>query len=179
MLSYIIIFLLLLGFLVGYRRGFILQLVHLTSYFISFFIAVFYYRDFAEKLKLWIPYPTLGENETLQLLFSATNAESAYYHGIAFLIIFVAVKILLQIIGSMLDFLANIPIIKQLNSFGGALLGFIEVYLLIFIVLYIAALLPIEKVQMAIDQSNIAKSIIEHTPIFSKQIHHLLFGFIV
>ena len=75
------------------------------------------------------------------------NLEDAYYRAIAFVVIFFAVKILLQIIGSMLDFVAQIPVLKQLNIWAGGLLGFLKYILLSFIFLFIAALLPIEAIQ--------------------------------
>ena len=52
------------------------------------------------------------------------NLEDAYYRAIAFVVIFFAVKIILQIIGSMLDFIAQIPVLKQLNVWAGGILGF-------------------------------------------------------
>ena len=132
MLSLILIFILLIGLIVGLKRGFILQVIHLVSWFIAFFVAAMYYKDLALRLTLWIPYPTLGENPILQILLDAVNAEQAFYYGISFIIIFFGVKIILQIIGSMLDFLSHIPIIRQLNLLAGGLLGFLETYLIVF-----------------------------------------------
>ncbi|WP_033828242.1 CvpA family protein [Bacillus andreraoultii] len=175
MLSLILLFFLFIGFIVGLKRGFILQVIHLTSFFIAFIIAMMYYKDLALRLTLWIPYPTIGDSETLKLLLGAMNAEEAFYRGISFFLIFIAVKIVLQIIGSMLDFVANIPIIKQLNIWAGGILGFLEVYLIIFLILYIIALFPINNVQTWIDQSAVAKGIIQHTPILSKQIYNMWF----
>lgn len=54
--------------------------------------------------------------------------------------------------------------------FGQETLGFIEVYLVIFILLYISALVPIEFLQNALDHSIMAKAIVNHTPILSQQI---------
>ena len=56
----------------------------------------------------------------------------------------------------MLDFIAQIPILKQLNIWAGGILGFIEVYLIMFILLFIGALLPIERIQAAITNSILA-----------------------
>ena len=75
------------------------------------------------------------------------NLEDAYYRAIAFVVIFFAVKIILQIIGSMLGFYCTNSSVKQLNVWAGGLLGFLEVYLIIFIVLFIGALLPMEGIQ--------------------------------
>ncbi|MCU9614148.1 CvpA family protein [Caldibacillus lycopersici] len=176
MLTIILIILLIIGFIVGLRRGFILQLIHLTSYFIAFILAASFYKELALRLTLWIPYPTFGDQDTIQSLLNVVNAEEAYYNGIAFFVIFFAVKIILQIIGSMLDFVASIPIIKQLNVWAGGILGFLEIYLMIFILLYLASLLPIEQVQTTIDQSALAKGIIKNTPLFSQQLQEMWFN---
>ncbi len=172
MLSLLIIILLVFGFFIGLRRGFILQAIHLVSFFIAFIIAAIYYDDLAEKLILWIPYPNF-DNEVISFVFDAINAETAYYNGVSFVIIFFAIKILLQVIGTMLDFLANIPIIKQLNVWAGSILGFLEMYLIIFVLLYIGSTVPIGFVQQTIEQSFMATFIIEHTPILTQKIQEL------
>lgn len=175
MLSIIIIFLLLIGCIVGLRRGFILQAIHLVGWIIAFIVAFIYYDDLASRLTLWIPYPTIGENTALQVLLDAVNAEAAFYNGVAFFLIFIAVKIILQIIGSMLTFVTNIPVLRQLNLWLGGILGFLETYLFIFILLYMAALIPIEQVQDYIEGSWVAKGIVNNTPVFSQQIYELFF----
>ena len=81
----------------------------------------------------------------------------------------------MQIIGSMLDFVARNSDYKQLNVWAGGLLGFLEVYLILFILLYVAALFPIESIQSVINQSWVAKGIIHHTPLLSQKIHDLWF----
>jgi uncharacterized membrane protein required for colicin V production len=173
MMDLVIILLLIIGFFVGLKRGFILQLVHLTGFIIAYIVAYLYYDQLAPKLTLWIPYPNLGEGTVLKILTDSTDVETAFYSAIAFVIIFFAVKVVLQIIGSMLDFIAHLPVLRQLNVWAGGLLGFFEVYLLIFILLYIAALIPIELIQSLLDHSILAKAIVNHTPILSQQIKSL------
>ena len=73
----------------------------------------------------------------------------------------------------MLDFLAKIPIFKQLNVWAGGILGFIEVYFIMFIILFIAALLPIEFIQNTLTNSILAEFMIKSTPILSKEIQEL------
>ena len=107
MLDLAVFIILVFGFLIGLKRGFILQLIHLTGFIIAFIVAYLYYDQLAPKLTLWIPYPILRSNSTLAFLFDNVNLEDAYYRAIAFVVIFFAVKILLQIIGSMLDFVAK------------------------------------------------------------------------
>jgi uncharacterized membrane protein required for colicin V production len=178
MLDIAILVIFLIGFFVGLKRGLILQFIHLVGFIVAFVIAAMYYDKLAPKLTLWVPYPNLDTETPLQYIFKGNNLEDAFYRAIAFAAIFFSVKIFLQIIGTMLDFIAHIPILKQLNTLAGGFLGVIEVYLLIFIVLYIAALLPLEFIQEPIKDSTFAKAIINHTPIFSKQIKEMWFEYI-
>ncbi|GIN86824.1 membrane protein [Heyndrickxia sporothermodurans] len=172
MVSLIILLILIAGFFVGLKRGFILQLIHITGFIIAFIVAYMYFKDLAPHLKLWIPYPAFDENKSIKMLLDGLNLEEAYYRAIAFAILFFAVKIILHIIGTSLDFVARIPVLKQLNIWAGGILGFLEVYLIVFIVLYFGALLPIESIQDTLDQSSIAKGIIKNTPILSNQIEN-------
>lgn len=173
MLDLIMLVLFISGIFIGLRRGFILQFIHLTSFIIAFVVAKVYMNELAEKLILWIPYPSFTGDTPMEMIFSSGNLEDAYYRGIAFLIIFFIVKIVLQIVGSMLDFIAHLPILKQFNSLAGGFLGFLEVFLLAFIVLYFAALVPIESIQTALQNSVLAESIVKHTPILSQDIKEL------
>ncbi|EIJ79204.1 Colicin V production protein [Bacillus methanolicus PB1] len=173
MLDFAIFIILVFGFLVGLKRGFILQLIHLTGFIIAFIAARMYYEELAPKLTLWIPYPALDSDSSLKMLLENKNLEDAFYRAIAFAAVFFAVKILLQIIGSMLDFVTHLPVLRQLNIFAGGFLGFAEVYLIMFILLYIAALLPIEAIQETLANSFFAKNIVENTPLLSQQIKEL------
>jgi len=156
------------GFLIGLKRGFIRQLIHLTGFFIASFSAFHYHEQLAPNLTMWIPYPVSSTHSTFSFLFNNADLEEAYYRAIAFVVIFFAVKILLHFIGNMLHFLARIPVIKQLNVWAGGILGFIEVYLIMFILLLIAALLPIEAVQTSLAESASAEVILRHTPFLSQ-----------
>lgn len=173
MLDLIIFIIFVFGFLIGLKRGFILQLIHFAGFIIAFIVAHMYYDKLAPNLTLWIPYPNFGADSSFQLLLDNGYLEQAYYNAIAFVGIFFAVKVVLQIVGSMLDFVANLPILKSLNIWAGGILGFLECYLILFIILYIAALLPVGIVQSALGDSSLAKIIVEHTPYFSGQIKEL------
>ena len=175
MLDLAIIAILLIGLLVGLKRGFILQIIHLSGFIIAFIVAYVYYDELAPKLHLWIPFPTMSEPSTFKMLFDSVGLDTAYYNAIAFAIIFFITKIVWHMFGSMLDFIANLPILKQLNHWGGGVLGFAEVYLLMFIILYIAALLPMDPVQGALNNSILAEAIVKDTPFLSEQVKELWF----
>lgn len=173
MVDFILFIVLLGGILIGLKRGFILQFIYFAGFIIAYIVAVMYYDNFAPQLRLWVPYPQVGDSNPVFSLLNGDHLEEAYYRAIAFFLLFIGTKIVMQIIGSMLDFVAMLPILKQVNRLLGAILGFVETYLLLFIVLFIAALLPVEGVQNLLDQSALANLIVNHTPYFSEKIHYL------
>ncbi|PAV30436.1 hypothetical protein CIL05_08160 [Virgibacillus profundi] len=175
MVDFILILILVFGFLVGLKRGFILQLFHLAGFIIAFIVAAVYYDDLGPRLSLWIPYPEISDESAWADFLEALPLENGFYNAIAFAVIFFAVKIILQIIASMLDFVASLPLLKSVNKILGAILGFVEVYLLTFIILYILALTPITGIQAWINDSSIALFMIEDTPYLSEKIKELWF----
>jgi uncharacterized membrane protein required for colicin V production len=175
MLDLVILAFLVIGLLVGLRRGFILQTIHITGFIVAFIVAYLYYDKLAPKLHLWIPFPSMGDTSSFQMLFDSVGLDTAYYNAIAFAIVFFLTKIVWHMFGSMLDFIAQLPILKQLNHWGGGILGFMEVYLLMFIILYIAALLPMDAVQGSLNSSFLAETIVKDTPFLSEQVKELWF----
>lgn len=175
MVTIILLLLLIFGFFVGLKRGFILQLFHLVGFIIAFIFAALYYDQLAIKLALWIPYPELPDDSAWADFLQNLPLEIAFYNAIAFAIIFFAIKIVLQIIASMLDFVAELPVLHSVNKLLGGMLGFIEIYLIIFIILYILALTPLSNVQSWINNSGLAMLIVEHTPLFSEKLKDLWF----
>mgnify|MGYP001947054212 CR=1 FL=1 len=124
---------------------------------------------------MWIPYPDLPEGASWAIFLDTLPLETAFYNAIAFVILFFSTKVVLHIVASMLDFVANLPVLSSINGLLGAVLGFIEIYCILFIFLYLFALAPVEMVQNGIEQSSIATFIIEKTPVISNQIKSLWF----
>lgn len=176
MMNLILIIILIFGLFMGLKRGFILQAMHLTGYIISFIVAALYYDKLAGKLSLWIPYPDISDESLWAGFLQSMPLENAFYNAISFAIIFFAVKIIMQIIASMLDFVSAIPILGSINKLLGAALGFVEVYVLLFVVLFILALTPLTQIQNWMNDSSVAMFIVEKTPILSKKIMSLWQG---
>ncbi|MBO8156407.1 MAG: CvpA family protein [Bacillaceae bacterium] len=175
MVDLFIFILLIMGFFIGLRRGFIMQLMQLTGFIIAFIFAVIYFDDLAPLLELWIPYPEISDDSAWAVFVNTLPLENAFYNAVAFAMLFFGVKILLQIVANMLDFIAELPILNSFNGVLGAVLGFIEVYFILFVILYFLALVPVTYVQNLIDSSFLAAFIVEHTPVFSNQIKSLWF----
>lgn len=175
MIDLVIIILLVAGLVSGARRGLIVQLIQMAGFLISIIVAYLYYKPLAEKLVLWIPYPSVDENTTLKFAVEQLDLSQTFYQLLAFALIFFVVKFAIQILASLFDFLRYIPILGGLNRLLGGVLGVVEAYLLIFIVLYVLALLPIDGIQKYIEESFLTTLMLEYTPILSKVFQHLWF----
>lgn len=173
MLSIFLIIMLIISFMIGYRRGFILQAVHIVGLIVSFLVAWLYYENLANIIRLWIPFPQLPEESPWPLLNEAFGGENVYYNGIAFVIIFIVVKIITQIIGSMFDFIGNLPVLNFLNNWLGAVLGFIEGLIITAILLHLAALIQVDFIQQLLQTSTVAEWIFHYTPIVSNELREL------
>jgi len=170
MLDILILVLLLAGLFVGAKRGLIVQLIHMTGFIIALFVAYTYYKPLAEKFVLWIPYPAVDSDSTLTIAIDRLDLDQTFYQLIAFALIFFIIKFTLQLVASMFDFLKYLPVLGFVSKIAGAILGFIEFYIILFIVLYVLALLPIAPFQNLMTNSILANYLLEHTPFLSETV---------
>ncbi|MGG0275385.1 CvpA family protein [Bacillus rhizoplanae] len=172
MVDIIIIVLLVMGFLLGLRRGLVLQLVKLVSFIIAYLVAYWYCKDLAPALQKIIPYPFKPETNVPNWI-DANSMETIFYQAIAFIALFIITKIALTLLGQLLNMFTEIPVLKQVNALGGAILGFLEVYIILFVLIVIGTILPVEQVQTSLNTSTISKAIVNDTPILSEKVKEL------
>ncbi|WP_338750538.1 CvpA family protein [Bacillus sp. FJAT-52991] len=165
MIDIILFIFLLAGIAIGLKRGFILQIFHMVSSIVAAIVAILMREQVAPKLQ-WIPMPPIEDTPVFQYI--PTHFESFYYGTIAFILVFFVVKVALSLFASFINIIAQIPIIKEVNKIGGGLLGFAEVYLVLFVLLYIGALFAGNGVQDMIAQSTISNYILYDTPYLSE-----------
>jgi uncharacterized membrane protein required for colicin V production len=87
--------------------------------------------------------------------------------------LFIITKIALSLLGNLLNMFAEIPVLKQVNAFAGAILGFLEVYIILFVLIIVGNILPIEQIQTPLQKSSISKIIVDDTPILSEKVKEL------
>lgn len=170
MIDALLLFFLILGTVIGLRRGFVLQSMHLIGTIGALIIARLFYQQLADKLDLIVPYPSTQLDNSV--LLNWIDGEHAFYRAVSFVFLFVVGKVVLQMVATVFDYLAQLPLLKQLNGLLGSIFGFIESYLVIFIVIFFIAMIPIPFVQDKVHNSHIAKLIVEYTPILSSRAVH-------
>ena len=169
MIDIILLFFLVLGTIIGLRRGFILQSMHLIGTIGALIIARIFYKGLAQQLDLIVPYPS---GQTITTIIPWADAEYAFYNVISFIFLFIVSKIILQMVATVFDYIAQLPLLKQMNALLGSILGLIESYLVMFVVFFFVAMIPASQIQDRLQQSVIAKTVIEYTPILSNRAIH-------
>lgn len=169
-LTILIIIILFSGVTKGLRRGFVLQVFSLVSLFGAFIIAWLFNDQLAPMLSNIIPYPE-SEDNTWSSITALFPLESSYYKTIAFIILFIIARIIIRIIASFFDSVSQLPLLHSVNRLLGAVFGFVEKYIFVFIVLYILLFIP--TTQEWVFSSTFAMNIIEKTPYLSEFIQNL------
>ncbi|MFC3418338.1 CvpA family protein [Salinicoccus hispanicus] len=166
-MTLLILILLIIGMVIGYRRGIILQLLHLIGTISAIIISAMNYERLASRLDMVLPYPSTAQTISSSLLPEIDNAEFGFYKMAAFFMIFVVAKIVIQLIVSAFDYL------QQVNAFGrtgdilGTALGLIEMIYLLVVILVMATLIPLDIVQTTIENSGLARFLMDNTFIIS------------
>ncbi|HJB22628.1 MAG TPA: CvpA family protein [Candidatus Jeotgalibaca pullicola] len=180
MLTIIILVILFIGVYAGVRRGLVLQLIHTAGYIVSFYFAQKYYLVFADYLEMLIPYaqPGVGDEMVYYDAIQILNLDIAFYNAISFLLIILIGWLVTRVVGYMLNSLTYLPVIRQVNSLGGGILGFLMQYLGVFLLLYFLTLIPFEAIQSLLEESHLANWIIKNTPYLSSHIYKWWVGIV-
>ena len=141
----------------------------MTGFIIALVVSYKYYQILAEKFVLWIPYPGVTAGSKLSFAVEQLDLDETFYRLLAFVLIFLVVKFGLQLIASMFDFLKYLPVLGFISRFVGAAFGFVEFYILIFLVLYLVAILPLDFIQNILANQYL-RAMFEHTPILSEAV---------
>ena len=164
-LSILIIMFILMGVVIGIKRGFTYQLIKMLSLFITIIGSLLLKNIVA---KLFINYfDFLDMNPHLKIIF---------YRGIAFIVLCFIIRIIIRLLlklSKKFEKLLNATIILGIPSkILGGILGFVEFYIYAFIILLILSI-PIFKVN--VKSSKVANSILNETPAASKKVDTELF----
>ena len=160
----IILILLATGLVVGFKRGFIRQLVALLGTVIAAVLAFSFKTPLAQFLCMRLPFFSFGG-----ALKGLSVINLFVYEVIAFLIIvavLISVLQLLIFVSKILEKIVSLTIIFALPSkIGGAILGVLENYIVVFIILYIVSL-PVFDFTI-IRESKLRDPIVNKTPILN------------
>lgn len=153
----ILLVILVLSAFLGYKKGLVKLGTKLFAGIIAIIITIIIYKPISglvinntqidEKIEDAIIKNTtsfINENSQIQnnvtnqvtdkiLPEEAKNISKSVVYAITAIILFIFVKIALSVVISLMDFVANLPILKQFNEIGGIIYGLVRGALIIFV----------------------------------------------
>ncbi len=171
-LDIILIVIILISMIRGFQLGLIRQLFSLLGFVVAIYMAYHFSQELAPYLHDYIPVPKF-DIPSLYKFSQTFNIEDMFYNAIAFLIIFIVTKLSLNIGSQILHQIASLPGLKTINRFTGALIGFIQGFILIIIIVHIISVMPWLNVQQYLQGSVIANFVMEITPIITEMLYQL------
>ncbi|OEF99336.1 hypothetical protein BHF71_01730 [Vulcanibacillus modesticaldus] len=160
------------SFLRGYKLGLIRQLINLFGFFIALIMAYRFSDDLALYLMDIIPTPYF-ENSTLYMFSEYFQLQNMFYSSLAFVIIFIISKILLNIGGAILNQIANLPGLATINRLTGAFIGLIQSTILIIILIHVITVMPWQELQQYVESSYISSFLMDITPVITEKLYEL------
>lgn len=139
--------LLFVGFIYGYSRGFIRQLLSLGNTVIALFVAYFLSDDVAVWLKGILPKEALLKYESYAFIAGSEPVDRMFVKIVSFLVVFIIIKLLLLTAGHLLDWLAKAPVLNQMNRMAGALLFLFELIFLLLLLFQLGIIWPNDSIQ--------------------------------
>ncbi|WP_124058874.1 CvpA family protein [Vaginisenegalia massiliensis] len=169
LLTLIIVIGLLYGFYMGYRRGILLQSVHLVGLAVTILIALKFNESLAKLAELFVPFPALQQGSQLVLYDEATSffIDDAFYRAISFVAILFLGWLIIQLVTYFLKDSSYFDVENIANKVAGAIFNTIVTYFVLFLGLFILSLVPLEPIQQMFVDSPIAYSVVSSTPVVS------------
>ena len=163
----LIILLIALGGVVGYRNGFIREGIHFIGIVIITIVA-FLFKD---SLMILL-YENLPFFNFFGVIKGVTAINILFYQVLSFIIIFAALFFLLRVlivITGLIEWLVKITVFLKMSSkILGVVVGVFEFYVYIFIILYILNM-PVFNLPY-INDSKIGSKILQSTPVLSSYV---------
>ncbi|WP_135548621.1 CvpA family protein [Paenibacillus cymbidii] len=157
---------LLIAVAIGYRRGFISQLISLLGLVIAYIAAYKLHPYVSPWIKTIIPLQTFTAYEHYEPLITKLRLDVYVINALAFALIFFAVKIGLSVVGRVLNMIAKVPGLNMTNRLAGAGLALLEAAVIVAIGLYVMKIMPSDGIQTLLAGSGTMPFVQEHVPVW-------------
>lgn len=169
-LDWILLFVAASGLLLGYKRGLVDQLISLVSLILAYIVAYNYYQKTSQWLAEWVRWPELDGATIYGYSLSDLDWQPILNQAIAFILIFIVVRLACSIVGAVVNVLMKAPGLNMLNKWSGAMLGLLGGAIIIVVAVNILTAIPSEPLQRQLSESKTAQFIKQHMPAFTNPI---------
>ncbi|CAJ1228554.1 CvpA family protein [Levilactobacillus zymae] len=168
LLSIGIVLILAWGFYRGFHRGLVLQLLLTVGYLVVWIAARFGAKPLASGLSQF--FGNLSLNSSVSAV-TASQSSAFFLNGLAFSAILTVGYFVVRRVSYGLNKVTWLPVIHQVNSLAGGLINLAIRYVIIFLLLNLLILLPIDSFQATYKTSTVAQWVVKETPVLSHQVY--------
>ncbi|WP_058303196.1 CvpA family protein [Gorillibacterium timonense] len=155
---------LLLAFVLGWRRGLITQLISLGSLIIAWYAAYRLTPALVPHLESWLPQELAEGIGHYEERLSGLGWEQPLLRALAFILIVLAVKVALTIAGYLLNVIAKAPGLNGANRLAGAILALLEAAVLVSLIVYALSAAPGDRFREKMAGSQSVVFIMDRIP---------------
>ena len=188
-LDLIIVLLLVINIIIGYKKGLVEVVFNICAFIIALVVALILYKPVSNivikntniygKIKETIVNNNNEEeqsivkdvqNKTKEQLADVISIKAV--NIIVAIVLFIIARIAVILLKTVLEGIAELPIIKQFNQIGGIgygiLKGFLLIYILVTLLFFVNAIVGNNKVSAIVEESFITKVLYENNIIVKK-----------
>lgn len=146
----------------GYRQGFVRQLVYLLAWIVAFIVAAKGYGTVAHYLADVLHRPDIG------VTIGATDMGQIVLNVISFFLLFFGIRFLIRLLGSWLGFVHAIPVLSAVNRWLGLGLSMLKTALVLFLLFSVLSIFP--TMQTAFAESWVIPRLLQWSPLWLDQL---------
>ena len=175
MISIILLLIIAWSFYIGYRRGILLQAYYLVATIVSAYFASNYYLSLGQKFNLLIPYANPQEGQGTYFFSSNQlfQLDKVFYAGIGFLLAFTVFYCIGRLLGLFLNLVPTKILEEKYYRIAAGVLSVGVTLFVLQMMLTILATVPLQIVQNSLENSFVARHIIQSIPITTGLIKQL------
>ena len=175
MISVLLLLVLAWSFYIGYRRGLVLQIYYFVATVISALLAGNFYQSLGKQFDLLIPYASPQEGQGT--FFFPSNQlfqlDKVFYAGVGFLLAFTIFYCIGRLLGLFLNLVPSKILDGKYYRIGAGVLSIGVTLFVLQMMLTILATVPLQIVQNSLENSFVARHIIQSIPFTTNFIKQL------
>ena len=175
MISVLLLLVLAWSFYIGYRRGLVLQIYYFVATVISALLAGNFYQSLGKQFDLLIPYASPQEGQGT--FFFPSNQlfqlDKVFYAGIGYLLAFAVFYCIGRLIGLFFNLVPTKKLGGKYFRIGAGVLSVGVTIFVLQMMLTILATVPLQIVQNSLENSFVARHIIQSIPFTTSLIKQL------
>ena len=175
MFAIIILLILAWSFYIGYSRGIVLQGYYAAMTIVSMLVAGALYQGLAKSISLWVPYASAVKGSSTYFFASSQlfHLDKVFYAGIGFLLAFTVFYCISRLLGLFVNLVPTKILDGKYYRIGAGVLSVGVTLFVLQMMLTILATVPLQIVQNSLENSFVARHIIQSIPFTTSLIKQL------